>query len=231
MAKPLGKSGQLNREECRTLADALPDAPVNVIPADLLRRGLCGAYVSGDLTSFEAALVRGTHLQEEPFGLGQDHRVIWEMLQPLEGWTCVDVEAAVAPLLGALIMDSTGKCVCYYGDLYHTLTEPAATFQHELVRRLTLDDLPLLKASGIDGASFGSLGNLLTEAVVPGAVVSGRVVGVAQTNAITDRYGDIGVSTDEAFRGTGIATAAASMVARHLLQASGSKDYIVAEVA
>ena len=220
MAEPLGIPGQLNREECRTLAEALPDTPVNVIPAHLLRRGFCDAYVSGDLESFEAAVVRGTHLPEEPFGLGKDHRAIWDILRPLEGWTCVDVEPAVAPLLGALIRDATGKRVCYYGDIYHTLTKPAATFQHESVRLLTLDDLPLLlKASGVDGASFGGLGNLLTEAVVAGAVVSGRVVGVAQTNAITERYGDIGVSTDEAFRGSGLATAATSIVARHLQEA------------
>ena len=82
MAAPQGKSGHLGREECRVLADSLPDTPENVIPAHLLRRGLCDAYARSDLTSFDAAVVRPTSLPEEPFGLGTDAASIWDMLRP-----------------------------------------------------------------------------------------------------------------------------------------------------
>ena len=77
---------------------------------------MCDAYLSGDLTSFEAAVVRGTHLPEEPFGLGKDHLAIW---------------------------DTTGKRVCYYGGIYHTLLSPAVTIRREYVSRLTVLDLPM----------------------------------------------------------------------------------------
>ena len=46
--------------------------------------------------------------------------------------------------------------------------------------------------------------------------MDGRIVGTAQTSAITDRYADIGVSTDERWRERGFATAAASIVARRV---------------
>ncbi len=57
---------------------------------------------------------------------------------------------------------------------------------------------------------------MLTQGIVAGAVVEGRLVGIAHTSAITDRHADIGVSTLEPFRGRGFATAAASMVARRV---------------
>ncbi len=44
----------------------------------------------------------------------------------------------------------------------------------------------------------------------------GRIVSTAQTAAITNGYADIGVATDEKWRGRGFATAAASIVARRI---------------
>jgi len=49
-----------------------------------------------------------------------------------------------------------------------------------------------------------------------GTVVDGRLVALAHTNAVTAKYGDIGVYTDDAWRGMGFATASASIVARRI---------------
>ena len=54
---------------------------------------------------------------------------------------------------------------------------------------------------------------MLAEGIVAGAVLSGGLVAIASTSAITDRHADIGVSTLEPWRGRGLATAAASAVA------------------
>ena len=89
------------------------------------------------------------------------------------------------------------------------------------VRELTRDDIGLLQAAGVDGAGFrGGLSALIKDGAVAGAVVEGRIVGTAQTAAITGRYGEIGVATEERWRGRGFATAAASIVARRV-QATG----------
>ena len=48
----------LSLEGCRELADAVVEAPETVIPIHHLRRGSCEAYVSGDLPSYTAAVVR-----------------------------------------------------------------------------------------------------------------------------------------------------------------------------
>ena len=97
------------------------------------------------------------------------------------------------------------------------MTKPAPLFDEPAVRELTRDDLGLLRAAGMDGGGFrGGLSALLEEGAVVGPVVDGRIVGTAQTSAITDRYADIGVSTDERWRERGFATAAASIVARRV---------------
>ena len=206
----------LKRDDCLKLANVLAETPETVIPLHLLRRGLCKAYVAGDISHLDDAVVQGVNLPEEPVGLGTDHEALWALLRPLEGWTCVDVSPAVAPRLGALMREATGKRVSYYGDIYHTLTRPAAIFRHESVRQLTLDDMPILRAAGVTGATFGGLRALVEEGVVAGAVVSGRLVATAETSAVTERYADIGVRTDEAWRKQGFATAAASMVAQRI---------------
>ena len=95
-------------------------------------------------------------LREEPFGLGGDAQGLWDLLRHLDDWTCVDVSPEVAPRLGALIRDATGKRVCYYGDVYHKLTKPAPLFDEPAVRELTRDDLGLLQAAGVDGAGFAA---------------------------------------------------------------------------
>ena len=214
---PIGSALRpLSPTDCQKLADALDETPETVIPLHLLRRGLCRTYVEGDPTSFAAAVVQSNSLPEEPYGLGTDHEFLWELLQHLEGWRVVDVLPAVAPRLGALIREATGKRVCYYGDIYHTLAEPSQAITDPAVRQLTFDDLDLLEAAGVDGASFGGLPVLLAEGVVAGAVVSGKIVATARTGALTDRYADIGASTKAEWRRRGLATAAASIVARRI---------------
>ena len=188
-----------------------------MIPIHLLTQGACKVYAVGDPASLEAVVVQSDSLREEPMGIGGDAEGLWELLRHLDDWTAVDVSPDVAPRLGATIREATGRRVCYYGDIYHTLKRPAPTIDEPAVRELTLDDLGLLEAAGVDGATFGGgLPVLLEYGAVAGAVVDGRVVGTAQTAAITGRYADIGVATDERWRGRGFATAVASIVARRM---------------
>ena len=84
---------------------------------------------------------------------------------------------------------------------------------------MTLDDLGLLDAAGVDGDSFGDLSVLLTEGLVAAAVISGKIVATAQTGALTERYADIGVETDAEWSRRGFATVMASIVARRVQKA------------
>ncbi len=206
----------LSVDEIHRLLESIDETPETVIPIHLLRHGTCKAYAIGDAASLGAVVVQADHLPTEPFGLGTKAQGLWELLRDLDDWTCVEVAPAVAPQLGALISAGSGKRVRYYQDVHHILTKPAPAFDDPAVRQFTIDDLDLLATRGVDGAEFGGLSRLLLEGIVAGAVVDGQIVGTAQTSAVTDRYADIGVDTQGAWRRRGFATAAASIVARRV---------------
>ena len=81
-----------------------------------------------------------------------------------------------------------------------------------------MHDVPLLAAyrGRAEGTGFATFDDLLTDGFAAGAVVEGRLVGLAHTNALTARYADIGIATDRARRRRGYASAAASIVARRI---------------
>lgn len=207
---------ELDPADRRRLADALGDSPETVIAVHLLRRGLCRAYVSGSPSRFDGAVVQATHLPEEPTGFGNDPEVLWGLLESVSGWTCMNVAPKCAPGLGALMEGALDSPVRYLDDVYHTLTVPAVELRSEAVRRLTLEDLALLKSAPADiqGGRFENTAAMLSEGFVAGAIVDGRLAGIAHVSAVTDGYADIGVATLEPVRKRGFATAAASIVAR-----------------
>ena len=182
-----------------------------------MMQGACKVYSVGDPASIRAVIVQGDSLREEPFGIGNDAKGLWDLLRHLDDWKVVDVSPSVAPRLGAIIREATGRRTWYYDDVYLTMTRPAPIFDDPIVREFTRSDVVLLQAAGVDGANFrGGLQAQIEQGTIAGAVVDGRIVSTAQTAAITESYADIGVATDEQWRGRGFATAAASIVARRI---------------
>jgi len=211
----------LNSKGCRVLADALGDTPETVISVHLLRRGLCRAYVVGDPSHFDGAIIQADALPGEPTGFGSDPEVLWDLLKSVQGWDCVDVASECASALGERIEREMGVRVRYYGDVYHILSKPVLDFHNEAVRQLTLADLKLLESAPAElrGGGFGSLRGLLSDGIVACAIASGRIVAIAHTSARTERHADIGVFTLERWRGRGFASAAASLVAKRVQEA------------
>jgi hypothetical protein len=226
MMRKFGESDhfQLDPAECQKLADSLGDTPETVISVHLLKRGLCRAYLAGNLLRFDGAIIQALDFPDEPMGFGKDAAVLWNLLRVVQGWACVNVTPTCAPALGSLIQAETGTKVRYYGDIYHTLTKPIPFFHHDAVRQLTLSDLPLLEAAPreVRGSGFGSTHTLLAEGVVAAAIVENHVVAIAHTSARSQHLADIGVSTLAGWRIHGFATAAAAIVAREV-QKAGQK--------
>ena len=186
----------LNPDECEVLADALGDTPETVNPVHLLRRGLCDAWLAGNPSTFEAAIVQSASLREEPWVFGLDVESLWRLLRDVAGWKHINVARSLARPLGAVMERETGASVRRYADVYHTLARPAAMFHDPAVRRLTPEDLPALKAA--PAVVQGDLSTMLKEGIAAGAIVERRLVAIAHTSAMTDRYADIGVSNPRA---------------------------------
>ncbi len=204
------------------LIAALGDSPETVITIHHLRRGSCRAYVAGDPARFDGAIIQHFGTPAEPTGFGTDPQVLERLLQAMQGWDCISVPTICAPGLGDALMRRMRVRVRYLDDIYFHLVQPVPSIQSEVVQRLALAHLPLLEAIPpelhVDG--FGSLEALLSEGIVAGALIDGQIVAIARTSARSERHGDIGVATLEAWRNHGFATAAAALVARDV-QAAG----------
>ena len=213
---------KLTSQECLVLADVLGDTPMTTISASRLKQGMCNAYVAGTLPDVDAALVFDAYCPEEPCGFGTDANALWQLLKATDGWNCVEVDAACAEALGALIEADTGTPIRYYDDVHHALLEPVQHYPNEAVRLLTSEDLERLAEAPaeVQGNGYKTHEAMITDGIAAGAVIDGNVVAIAHTYAENDLHADIGVSTLEQWREKGFATAAASLVAQKI-QAKG----------
>ncbi len=210
------------QRERNSLADAIGDTPETVIPIHLLRRGLADAHVVGHLGRPDGAIVQSHSLRSEPWCIGTDPAAVLELLRPLNDWRLQglspNVGAHIAAPLAKLAEKDLRVEVDFYGDVYHTLSTPVTALSVPEVRQLSLDDMSLISTyrRSARGTGFATFEDLLTDGVAAGAVVEGKLVGLAHTNALTARYADIGVATRREFRRRGFASAAAFIVARRI---------------
>ena len=204
------------------VADALGDTPVTAIPTHLLGRGLADAYIAGSMPCFDGAIVQSHSLPYEPWCFGTDPDVLWYLLRRLKDWgrrrMSPNVSADLADQLSALMKRTAEVEVRQYGDVYHTLIGRVNEYATPEVRLLGLGDSDLLAAFESDPRRLGfkTFEDLLKNGFAAGAVVDNQLVALAHTNAVTARFGDIGVVTDDAWRGKGFASASACIVARRI---------------
>jgi ribosomal protein S18 acetylase RimI-like enzyme len=198
------------------LATLLED-PQTVVCIHLLTRGDCNVYMSGDQRLGLTAVLQPKALPAEPVGFGSDANTLWQELSQVKGWQCILVDKEVAPALAKIISSQLKTRVCFLDDIYHIPRRQVMSFENESVRRLVLSDLPALEALPREAQPVGFWGDLrtsLTKGLVAGAVVEGKIAATSFVAARGQRYVDCGVYALENHRRRGLATAAASVVAR-----------------
>jgi GNAT superfamily N-acetyltransferase len=152
-------------------------------------------------------------MTSESTSFGDDAGAIWQLLQRVQRWYCIETSQQLAPALGRLIEQALSVPVRYLDDVHHTLTQPAPVIKHPSVRLLTLADVPMILAAHPD-EDHAQLEWRLRYGAIAGAVVHGQLVATAQTYAMSAQYCDIGVHTHESHRRQGYSTACASLAAR-----------------
>ena len=203
----------------RALASAIGENPANTLVTHSLLRGTSRAYAAGQPPAFRAALVEVAGLAGEPQGFADDAADLWSLLRHVEGWDCVLVRCELAGPLGTLMQQKTGRTPRYFTDVGFTLEQPVRCYSDPVVRELGSGDLGLLESAPEDlhaVVGYHDQHDALENGVVAGAIVDGRLVARACTGSLTERFADIGVDTLEEWRGRGLATAAASLVARRV---------------
>lgn len=195
----------------------LAEKPDTVISIHVLIRGECNIYMSRDKPTGPVAILQPKELPSEPVAFGTDADAIWQQLIHVKGWQCILVDKEVALPLGEIISNQLKTAVSFLDDVYHVPRGQLLSFENQSVRRLTLEDLPLLKTLPREAQPVGFWGDLrtsLTKGLVAGAIIEGKVVATSFAAARGRRYVDIGVYVLESYRRRGLATAAASLVTR-----------------
>jgi len=197
----------------------LVESPETVIWIHLLARDYCTVYMSGNQCPRSAAILQSKALPTEPAGFGSDVNALWQELIHVEGWQCILVDKDVAFPLGEIISSKLKTPVRFLDDIYHIPRGRILPFKNESVRWLKLDDLTLLESLPREAQPIGFWGDLrisLIEGLVAGAIAQGKVVASSFVAARGERYVDIGIYVLENHKRRGLATAAASLVARSL---------------
>lgn len=203
---------EVNAADFDAVADALGDSPFTVISTHMLRRRMCRAWVAGTPQRFDALVLHHKDDASEPCSFGEDADAIWQLLQNVQGWTCIESSQTVAPALGKLIEQHLHVPVRFLDDLHHTLTQPAPDLPHPNVRLLTIDDVPRIQAAQ-PHESLEQIEWMLREGAIAGAIVDGQLVAWAHSYCMSPAYCDIGVFTQEAHRRRGFSAACTALVA------------------
>lgn len=197
------------------VANNLPDSPETTITISQLCHGRAQAWLDAPPDCWQTAVVEDLSQPGEPIVFGHNPAHIIQLLPHIPSWFCLNADLAIADELAQQLAVHLDCPIRLLADLYHTLTQPAPTFPHPQVRLLTLADLPLLQ-----GAPIALQGpqpeQTLAEMAIAGAIVAGELVAVAQNHARTATFGEIGVHTLTAWRGQGLATAVAALIAQQL---------------
>lgn len=208
---------RLSSQEVPTLARTLGDSPATVIPQHQLRVGQATATLAGSPEQPAALVIQAN---DEPTAFGYDVHALWAILQTLNGWFCVEVEAKWGEQLAEYLAQS-GITTRLYGDHYYLLH---GTLQHQPqptleTRLLAPADIPIWQASApeLNVIGFSSHAELLAHGVAAGSFHQGQLVALAHTSALSPRYADVGVYTAEAYRGQGLAAYAAELVMQQVV--------------
>jgi predicted GNAT family acetyltransferase len=203
--------------ERRLLLATLVETPETVISIHALTRGECNIYISGDRHHRSVTILQSKDLPSEPVAFGSDVNAVWQQLTQVKGWQCILVDKEVALPLGEIISSQLKTPVSFLDDVYHVPQGQILSFEDESVRRLMSEDLTLLETLPHEAQPIGFWGDLrtsLTEGLVAGAIVEGKVVATSFVAARGQRYVDVGVYVLENHRRRGLAAAVASLVTR-----------------
>lgn len=196
-------------EEMPILAAGIGESPETVISHHLLTSRSCNAWYVGDVRQPRAVVIQALAFPAEPVVHGTNAEDVTGIIPYVEDWETfctplhlVDgIERAVTAARGTTSLRTVT-------DIYHVLDRPLSNPPiHPQVRLLTDDDAMLTMM--IDELQQVSA----YKPIVAAAVIEGEIVSLAHTFAWSPLYVDVGVTTHEEYRGQGMATAAAAIVA------------------
>ena len=201
--------------ERRQLVDWIAELPETVIAISALSSGAGRVSIRRGPDAPLAVLVESPLVPGEPQGFG-DGEALLGLLTHTDGWTCVEVDDAIAREIEGEFANRWGLARSVV-DVIHVLNEPVAVFNHPLVRQLTPGEALELPTVDHDLLADRRLAAVAAEhGRLLAGVDDGVIVGQGGSLAAGGVFADVGVHVAGGYRRQGVATACASGVCRAL---------------
>lgn len=195
----------------RAVSGWIGERPDTVLAIHALASGTGRIWLEGTPDAPRAVMVESALVPGEPQGFGDPDGLL-ALLERADGWQCLEVDDATAA-------DMKDRFVQRWGDapevvdVVHLLDGEVPEISHPLVRRV---DPAELRRLGMAGPDLELWSVAAAAGRVHAAIVGGEIVGQGSSFAAGERYADVGVAVDPAYRRQGIATAAAAQTCRQL---------------
>lgn len=199
-----------------SVVEALGDTPETVIALQFLRDGACEVLCVGDPADLEGIVIQSFAEPGEPIAFGSSAEAIASLLPHLAGWTCINVPSNLADdLIEPVAAAANASSMRLMDDVYHALYRQQPAIPKRGARLLTAADRDLIAPMLPDliGEGGERLLATLDTGHVAGAIREGKLVSIAHTFATSELHADIGVVTHPEWRGQGLATSVAALVA------------------
>jgi GNAT superfamily N-acetyltransferase len=203
----------LREDELARLAAVLVEGPATVAVVHGLRTRAAQAWVTGGLPRFGAAVVELGLSPGDLQGFGEPTQLVG-LIDWLRQWRSIEVAAEQAGVL-TQVLQQRGHRLWAEIDVIHVPSVPLPTLAHPLVRMVDDGDVPAVESTPelFPDYQLPFVRAAVRDRRVAGAMAGGKLVGYAASLAAGGSYADLGVHVLASWRGRGVATAAASLVA------------------
>ncbi|WP_052668935.1 GNAT family N-acetyltransferase [Nitriliruptor alkaliphilus] len=209
---------RVNTAQRRALSEWVGERPDTVLAIHALASGAGRIWLEGTPDTPHAVLVESALVPAEPQGFGDPDGLL-ELLEHADSWQCIEVDGETAASMRERFAQRWGDAPEVV-DVIHVLDGVPPEIAHPLVRPLRPSEIREFEANAAHRQLLPA-GDLVEAAAAAGrlhAVISGdRLLGQGSSFASGERYADVGVAVDPAYRRQRIATAAAAQTCRQLV--------------
>lgn len=195
----------------RAVSGWIGERPDTVLAIHALASGTGRIWLEGPPDAPRAVLVESALVSGEPQGFGDPDGLL-ELLERADGWRCLEVDDVTAAAMRDRFVRRWGDAPEVV-DVVHLVDGVVPEITHPLVRPVRPAELRELGVAAPDLEVWRAAA---AAGRVHAAIVGGEIVGQGSSFAAGERYADVGVAVDPAYRRQGIATAAAAQTCRQL---------------
>jgi GNAT superfamily N-acetyltransferase len=202
----------VSQKQYPKILDQFGDIPENIHVRHFITNRQSDIYLSGSISNPRAIVVRPKTANSELFAYIEPIE-IYEMVVQLSGWNSILVDTEISHKLGGLLAKNNN--VSYLRELYFVLNNPIVYKPIQISHHwFEPSDRQLLKNAYTDFHALGMNNpeSILDYGIGVGIILKEKIVAIAFSIHMTEKYADIGIFTLPTHQNLGYSTALATLL-------------------